>query len=221
MVRLVYDSTTKSTNNLEPLQHSDANYIIVHPCKLLIIVHDYNTLRKALINIIDTIQFFKFPLWVVRLFYSSRYKSTSNLECLQYTDANGIIVHPWKLLIIVNDWFSKIPFWVVRLVYDFKKQFASNFEPLQNSDANGIIVHPCKLLIIVHDCYTLRKALIAIIAWVQFFKIPLWVVRLVYESINKSTSNLEPLLHSDANGIIVHPCKLLIIVHDCYNSERL
>ena len=31
------------------------------------------------------------------------------------------------------------------------------------------------------------------------------VVRLVYDSRNKSTSNLEPLQHSDPNGIIVHP----------------
>ena len=79
-----------------------------------------------------------------------------------------------------------------------------------------MIVHPSKLLIIVHDCYTLRKALIAIIATVQFFKIPLRVVHWVYLSRNKSTSNLEVLQHSDVNGIIVHPSKLLIIVHDCY-----
>ena len=91
---------------------------------------------------------------------------------------------------------------------------------MQHSDANGIIVHPSKLLIIVQDCYTLRKALIPIIATVQFFKIPLWVVHRVYDSRNKSTSNLEPLQHSDANVIIVHPSTLLIIVHDCYTLRK-
>ena len=40
----------------------------------------------------------------------------------------------------------------------------SNLEPLQHSDPNGIIVHPSSLLNIDHDCYTLRKALIAILA---------------------------------------------------------
>ena len=93
-------------------------------------------------------------------------------------------------------------------------------EPLQHSDVNGIIVHPSKLLIIVHDCYTLRMGLIAIIATVQLFKIPLSVVHRVYNSSNKSTSNLETLQHSDANGIIVHPSKLLIIVHDCYTLRK-
>ena len=54
-------STTqnKSTSNLEHLQHSDANEIIVHPSKLLIIVHDFYTLRKALIAIIATVQLFE------------------------------------------------------------------------------------------------------------------------------------------------------------------
>ena len=125
MVHRVYNSRNKSTNNLEPLQHHDANGIIVHPTKRLIIVLYCYTLRKALIAIIVTVQFFKIPLRVVHRVYDSRNKSTSNLE------------------------------------------------PLQHSDANGIIVHPSKLLIIVHDCYTLRKALIAIIATVHFFKIPL------------------------------------------------
>ena len=121
----MYDSRNKSTSNLEPLQHSDLNRIIVHPCRLLIIVHDCYTLIKALIAIIATVQFFEIALCVVQLLYDSRNKSTSNLD------------------------------------------------PLQHSDPNGIIVHPCKLLIIVHDCYTLRKALTAIIATVQIFKIPL------------------------------------------------
>ena len=30
----------------------------------------------------------------------------------------------------------------------------------------------------------------------------------------------EHLQHFDANGIIVHPCKLLIIVHDCYTLRK-
>ena len=62
---------------------------------------------------------------------------------------------------------------MVHRVYDARNKSTSNLEPLQHSVANGIIVHPSKPLIIVHDCYTLRKALIAIIATVQFFKIPL------------------------------------------------
>ena len=135
---------------------------------LLIIVNDCYTLRKALIAITTTVQLFKIALWVVHRVYDSRNKSKSNLEYLQHCNANGIIVHPSKLLIIV------------------------------------------------HDCYTLRKALLAIIATVQFFKIPLWVLHRVYNSRNKSTSHLEPLQHSDANSIIVHPSKPLIIVHDCY-----
>ena len=105
-------------------------------------------------------------------------------------------------------------------MYHSRNKSTSNLEPLQHSDANGIIVHPSKLLIIVHDCYTLRKALIAILATVQFFKIPLTVVHRVYDSRNKSTSILEPLQHSDANGIIVHPSKLLIIVHDVYTLRK-
>ena len=125
MVYRVYESRNKSTSNLQPLQHSDVNAIIVHPTKLLIIVHDCYTLRKALITIIATVQLYKIPLRVVHRLYDSRNKSTSNLEHFQH------------------------------------------------SDANGIIVHPSKLLIIVHDRYTLRKALIAIMATVHFFKIPL------------------------------------------------
>ena len=105
-------------------------------------------------------------------------------------------------------------------VYDSRNKSTSNLEPLQHSDANGIIVHPSKLLIIAHDFYTLRKALIAIIAIVQCFKIPLSVVHRVYDSRKKSTSNLETLQHSDANGIIVHPSKLLIIVHDFYTLRK-
>ena len=34
----------------------------------------------------------------------------------------------------------------------------------------------------------------------------------MYDSRNESTSNLKPLQHSDANGIIVHPCKFNIII---------
>ena len=235
MVRLVYDSRNKSTCNLEPLQHSDPNGIIVQPSQLLIIDHDCYTLRKALIAILATVQFFKIPLWVVRLVYDSRNKSTCNLEPLQHSDPNGIIVQPSQLLIIDHDCYTlrkaliailatvqffKIPLWVVRLVYDSRNKSTCNLEPLQHSDPNGIIVQPSQLLIIDHDCYTLRKALIAILATVQFFKIPLWVVRLVYDSRNKSTCNLEPLQHSDPNGIIVQPSQLLIIDHDCYTLRK-
>ena len=55
----------------------------------------------------------------------------------------------------------------------------------------------------------------------QFFKTPMRVLQLVYDSRNKSTSNLENLQHSDAHGIIVHPCKLLISLHDVYTQKAL
>ena len=45
-------------------------------------------------------------------------------------------------------------------------------------------------------------------------------VRLLYYSRNTSTNNLEYLQHFDANGIIVQPYKLLIIVHDCYTFRK-
>ena len=44
-------------------------------------------------------------------------------------------------------------------------------------------------------------------------------VQLLYDFKNKSTSNLEHLQHFDANGITVHPYKVLIIVtHQIANS---
>ena len=172
---------------------------------------------------------------MVHLVYDCRNKSTNNLEPLQHSDANGIVVYPLQA-INYCPWFSHtqkgfnryysygtvfiIRLWVVHLVYDSRIKSTSNLEPLQHSDANGSIVHPSKVLIIFDDCYTLRKALIAIIATVEFFKIPLWVVHLVYDSRNKSTSNLELLQHSDANGIVVHPCKLLITVLDFYTLRK-
>ena len=58
---------------------------------------------------------------------------------------------------------------MVHRVYYSRNKSTSNFEHLQHADANGIIVHTSNLLIIVHDCYTLRKALIAIMATVQFY----------------------------------------------------
>ena len=149
---MVYNSRNESTSNLEHLQHSDANGIIVHLCKLLYINHDCYTLRKPLIAVLATVQFFRIPLKVVHL------------------------------------------------VYDYRTKSTSNFKRLQHSDANGIIVHPCKLLIIVHDFYTLSKPLIAILATVQFSKILLRVVHMLYDSRNRSTSNLEPLQHFDANS---------------------
>ena len=108
----------------------------------------------------------------------------------------------------------------VHLPYDSRNTSTSNLEHLQQFDANGIIVHPCKLLIIIHGCYTLRRPIIAILALVQFFKIQVAPVHLPYDSRNTSTSNLEHLQHFDANGIIVYPCKLLIIVHGCYILRR-
>ena len=78
-------------------------------------------------------------------------------------------------------------------VYDSRNKSTSNLEHLKHAAANGIIVHPSKVLIIVHDCYKLRKDLIAIMDTVQLFKIPMCVVHQVYDSRNKSTSNLEPL----------------------------
>ena len=114
----------------------------------------------------------------------------------------------------------KISLRVVRLAYESRKKSTNILEHIQHSDANGIIVHPCKLLSIVHDCYTIRKPWITILAIVQCCKIQLRVVHLVYTSWNKSTSKLEALQHSDANGIIVHPCKLLIIIHDCCTLRK-
>ena len=108
----------------------------------------------------------------------------------------------------------------VQLQYDYKNKSTSNLEYLQQFEANGIIVHPWKLLISVHDCYTLRKPWKAILAIVQFFKIPVRAVQLLYNYRSKSTSNLENFQQFDANGIIVHPCKLLIIVHDYYTLRK-
>ena len=108
----------------------------------------------------------------------------------------------------------------VHLPYDSRNTSTSNLEHLQQFEANGIIVHPCKLLIIVHGCYTIRRPLLAIVAPVQFCKIQVAPVHLPYDSRNTSTTNLEHLQHFDANGIIVHPCKLLIIVHGCSTLRR-
>ena len=91
---------------------------------------------------------------------------------------------------------------------------------MEHFDPNGIIVQPFKVLIIVHGFYTLRRPLIAIVALVQFFKIQVAPVHLLCASRNTSTSNLEHLQHYDANGIIVHYGKLLIIVHGCYTLTR-
>ena len=166
-VHFPYHSRNIATSNLEHLEHFDPNGIIVHPGKLLIIVHGCCTLRRPLIAIVAPVQVFKIQLSPVHLPYHSRNIATSNLEHLEHFDPNGIIVHPGKLLIIL------------------------------------------------HGCYTLRRPLIAIVAPVQFFKIQVSPVHFPYHSRNIATSNLEHLEHFDPNGIIVHPGKLLIIVHGC------
>ena len=222
-VHLPYDSRNTFTGNLEHLQHFDANGNIVHPCKLLIIVNICYTIRRPLIAIVAPVQFLWNSSGIVHWTHDSRNTSTSNLEHLQQFDANGIIVHPCKLLIIAHGCyilrkpliaivatvqFFKIQVAHVHLPYNSRNTSTSNMEHLQHFDANGIIVHPCKLLITVHGCYTLRRTLIAIVAPVQFFKIQVAPVYLPYDSRNTSTSNLEHLQHFNANGIIVHPCKL-------------
>ena len=109
--------------------------------------------------------------------------------------------------------FFKIQVSPVYLPYHCRYISTSNLEHLEHFDPNGIIVHPGKLLIIVHGCYTLRRPLIAIVALVQIFKIQVAPVHFPYHCRNISTSNLEHSEHFDPNGIMVHPCKLLIIVH--------
>ena len=76
-----------------------------------------------------------------------------------------------------------------------------------------------------HHCTTLQainyspgllytqKTLNSILAFVQFFKIPVSVVHLQDNSKNKSTSNSKDLKNFDSNGIIVHPYKLLTTVY--------
>ena len=93
-------------------------------------------------------------------------------------------------------------------------------EHLQQFDANYIIVHTNKLLVIVHGCYRLRKPLIAFLALLQFFKIAVRPVHSLQDSGNKFTSNLEHLKEFVANGVIVHPYKLLTIVHNCYTLRK-
>ena len=170
---------------------------------------------------------------VGQLLYNYKNKLRSNLKHLQKFDANGIIVHPCKLKInyspwllhshkVLNSYFSHST--VLKFQWEPYSYFTSTetnlLEYLQQFDANGIIVHPCKLLIIVHDCYTLRKPLKAILAIVQFVKIPVRAIQLLYDYKNKLWSNLKHLQQFDANGIVLHPCKLLIIVHDCYTHRK-
>ena len=95
-----------------------------------------------------------------------------------------------------------------------------NLEYFQQFEANGIIIYPCKLLIIVHDCYTLRKPYIVILALLQIFKIPVRALHLLLGSSKKSSHNLVLLQQIEANGIIVQPYKLLIIVHDFYSLRK-
>ena len=174
-VHLPYDSRNTSTSNLEHLQYFDANGIIAHPSKLLIIVHGCYTLRRPLIAILALLKFFKIQVSRVYLPYDSRNTSTRKLEHLQHFDPNGIIVHPYKLLIFVHYCYTlrkpliaivalvqfvKIQVAPVHLPYDSRNISTSKLEHLQHFDPNGIIVYSSKLLIIVHDCYTLRRPLI-------------------------------------------------------------
>ena len=105
-------------------------------------------------------------------------------------------------------------------LYDSRNKFTNNLKHLQQFDANDTIVHPYNLLIIVHDCYILRKPYIAILDLSIFFKILVRAVHSLYDSRNKSSSNLEHLQQLYANGIIAHPYKLLNIVHDCYKLRK-
>ena len=89
-----------STSNLEHLEHFDPNGIIVHHCKLLIIVHSCYTLRRPLIAIVALVQFFKVQVDPVHLPYHCRNISTSNLEHFEHFDPNGIILHPCKLSLL-------------------------------------------------------------------------------------------------------------------------
>ena len=235
-VHFPYHCRNISTSNLEHLEHFDPNGIMVHPCKLLIIVHGCYTHRRPLIAIVALVQFFKIQVSPVHLPYHSINISMSNFGYLEHFDPNGIIVHPCKPLIIVHGCYTlrrpliaivavvqffKIQVSPVYLPYHCRYISTSNLEHLEHFDPNGIIVHPCKLLIIVHGCYTLRRPLITIVALVQFFKMQVAPVHLPCDSRNISTSNLEHLEHFNPNGIIVHPCKLLIIVHGCYTLRRL
>ena len=231
MVYRVYDSRNKSTSNMQPLQHSDANAIIVHPYKLLIIVNDCYTLRKPWIAILATLQLLRNPLRVVHLVYVSIKKSTSDMEPLQCSDANVIIVHPCKVVIIVHDCYTlRKRLWAIVATVQLSiiplrvdtRSTTPKTNPQVTWSLCNILMHMASLytLIIVYNCYKLRKCLIAVLAIVQLFKIPLSVVHEVYDSRNKSTSNFEPLQHSDANGIIVHPnyCPWLLQTQKAFNS---
>ena len=116
--------------------------------------------------------------------------------------------------------FFKILVRPVHLLQDSGNNFTNNLEHLQQFDVNGIIVHPYKLLIILHDFYTLRKRLIAILALLQFFKIPVRPVHVLQDSGIKFISSLEHLQQFDANDILFHHYKILIIVHDCYTLRK-
>ena len=100
-VHLPYHSRNISTSNLEHLEHFDLNGIILHPSKLLIIVHGCYTLRRPLIVIAAPVHFFKIQVSPVHLPYHSRNISSSHLEQLEHFAPNGIIVHPCKLLSMV------------------------------------------------------------------------------------------------------------------------
>ena len=57
-LKFLYDFNNQSAIHLQHLQQFDANGIIVYPYKVLIIVHNYYTLRKPQIAILALVQFF-------------------------------------------------------------------------------------------------------------------------------------------------------------------
>ena len=62
--------------------------------------------QKALNSYFSSSTVFKISVRAVQLLYDSKNKCTSNLEHLQHFDGNGIIVNPYKLLIIVHDCYT-------------------------------------------------------------------------------------------------------------------
>ena len=52
----------------------------------------------------------------------------------------------------------------------------------------------------------------------QFFKIPERAVEFLYNF--KTNPQVEYLQHLDENGIVVHPYKVLIIIHDSYTLRK-
>ena len=90
----------------------------------------------------------------------------------------------------------------LRLLKQIHKQFGA-FEPFWCK------WHECTPLVAIHYCPWLlhtQKALNSYYSNSSVFKIQLCLIQFLFDSWNKSTSNLEHLQHSAANGIIVQPC---------------